>query len=189
MVTEGRTVSPKEVMMAAPTLDSAGISELLLAVSSACCCVQLTMDRADSCQAGSTRNTTRAKYYRIPCRRTYGGTHSSALSSMSVFSRLNAKNRFRDLSTRTAQKLSGSQPTILGYLRPKLSSRPRDSDMSKLIQGFTVSRQAWRYCHSLRIVKLPDTVVAVGHAAFQGCYSLMTVEMPGCVELGVRRLG
>ena len=139
MVTEGRTVSPKEVMMAAPTLDSAGISELLLAVSSACCCVQLTMDRADSCQAGSMRNTTRAKYYRIPCRRTYGGTHSSALSSMSVFSRLNAKNRFRDLSTRTAQKLSGSQPTILGYLRPKLSSRPRDSDMSKLIQGFARS--------------------------------------------------
>ena len=53
--------------------------------------------------------------------------------------------------------------------------------------GFhTVSRQAWRYCHSLRIVKLPDTVVAIGYAAFQGCYSLKTVEMPGCVELGVR---
>ena len=53
--------------------------------------------------------------------------------------------------------------------------------------GFhTVSRQAWRYCHSLRIVKLPDTVVAIGYAAFQGCYSLQTVEMPGCVELGVR---
>ena len=53
--------------------------------------------------------------------------------------------------------------------------------------GFhTVSRPAWRYCHSLRIVKLPDTVVAIGYAAFQGCYSLKTVEMPGCVELGVR---
>ena len=57
----------------------------------------------------------------------------------------------------------------------------------KVDPGFhTVSRQAWRYCHSLRIVKLPDTVVAIGYAAFQGCYSLMTVEMPGCVELGVR---
>ena len=44
----------------------------------------------------------------------------------------------------------------------------------------TIDRQAWRYCHSLRIVKLPDTVVAIGHA-FQGCYSLVTVEIPGCV--------
>ena len=51
--------------------------------------------------------------------------------------------------------------------------------------GFrTVSPQVWRYCHSLRIVKLPDTVVAIGYAAFQGCYSLQIVEMPGCVELG-----
>ena len=57
----------------------------------------------------------------------------------------------------------------------------------KVDPGFhMVSRQARRYCHSLRIVKLPDTVVAIGYAAFQGCYSLMTVEMPGCVELGVR---
>ena len=47
-----------------------------------------------------------------------------------------------------------------------------------------VSRQARRYCHSLRIVKLPDTVVAIGYAAFQGCYSLMTVEMPGCLAIG-----
>ena len=53
--------------------------------------------------------------------------------------------------------------------------------------GFcAVSPQAWRYCHSLRIVKLPDTVVVIGYAAFQGCYSLQVVEMPGCVELGVR---
>ena len=57
----------------------------------------------------------------------------------------------------------------------------------KVDPGFhTIDRQAWRYCHSLRIVKLPDTVVAIGYAAFQGCYSLATVEMPGCVELGVR---
>ena len=53
--------------------------------------------------------------------------------------------------------------------------------------GFcTVSPQLWRYCHSLRIVKLPDTVVAIGYAAFQGCYSLQVIEMPGCVELDVR---
>ena len=57
----------------------------------------------------------------------------------------------------------------------------------KLDVGFgTVSPQAWRYCHSLRIVKLPDTVFVIGYAAFQGCYSLQVVEMPGCVELGVR---
>ena len=57
----------------------------------------------------------------------------------------------------------------------------------KVDTGFhTVSQQVWRYCHSLRIVKLLDTVVAIGYAAFQGCYSLKKVEMPGCVELGVR---
>ena len=53
--------------------------------------------------------------------------------------------------------------------------------------GFsTISPQGWRYCHSLRIVKLPDTVVTLGYAAFQGCYSLQVAEMPGCVEFGVR---
>ena len=53
--------------------------------------------------------------------------------------------------------------------------------------GFSaISPQAWRYCHSLRIVKLPDTVVTLGYAAFQGCYSLQVAEMPGCVEFGVR---
>ena len=55
----------------------------------------------------------------------------------------------------------------------------------RLDAGFrTICPQVWRYCHSLRVVKLPDTVI--GYAAFQGCYSLQTVEMPGCVELGVR---
>ena len=57
----------------------------------------------------------------------------------------------------------------------------------RLDVGFcTVSPQVWRYCHSLRIVELPDTAVAIGYAAFQGCCSLQIVEMPGCVELGVR---
>ena len=50
----------------------------------------------------------------------------------------------------------------------------------------TIDRQAWRYCHSLQIVKLPDAVVAIEYAAFQGCYALVMVEMPGCVALGVR---
>ena len=46
----------------------------------------------------------------------------------------------------------------------------------KVDSGFhTVSRQAWRYCHSLRIVKLPDTV-------FQGCYSLKMVDLFARVE-------
>ena len=53
--------------------------------------------------------------------------------------------------------------------------------------GFTAtSPQEWRYCHSLRIVKLLDTVVTLGYAVFQGCYSLQVAEMPGCVEFGVR---
>ena len=58
---------------------------------------------------------------------------------------------------------------------------------ARLDAGFTaISPQGWRYCHSLRIVKLPDTVVTLGYAAFQGCYSLQVAEMPGCVEFGVR---
>ena len=55
----------------------------------------------------------------------------------------------------------------------------------KVDPGFhMIDRQAWRYCHSLQIVKLPDTAVAIEYAAFQGCYTLVMVEMPGCVELG-----
>ena len=53
--------------------------------------------------------------------------------------------------------------------------------------GFhTIERQAWRYCHTLTIVKLPSSVVAIENAAFQGCYALTTVAMPGCVSLGAR---
>ena len=43
-----------------------------------------------------------------------------------------------------------------------------------------ISPQGWRYCHSLRIVKLPDAVVTLGYAVFQGCYSLQVAEMPEC---------
>ena len=49
-----------------------------------------------------------------------------------------------------------------------------------------VDREAWRYCYSLQIVKLPESVVAVEYAAFQGCFALTMVEMPGCVAFGVR---
>ena len=53
--------------------------------------------------------------------------------------------------------------------------------------GFhTIDRQAWRYCPSLRIVKLPETVGAIEYASFQGCYALEVAEMPGCVFFGVR---
>ena len=50
----------------------------------------------------------------------------------------------------------------------------------------TVDREAWRYCYSLQIVKLPNTAVAVEYAAFQGCFALTMVEMCGCVAFGVR---
>ena len=50
----------------------------------------------------------------------------------------------------------------------------------------TIERQAWRYCHTLTIVKLPCSVVTIANAAFQGCYALTTVEMPGCLSLGAR---
>ena len=36
------------------------------------------------------------------------------------------------------------------------------------------------------IVKLPCSVVTIANAAFQGCYALTTVEMPGCLSLGAR---
>ena len=49
-----------------------------------------------------------------------------------------------------------------------------------------IDREAWRYCYSLQIVKLPTTVVAVEYAAFQGCFALSRVEMLGCVAFGVR---
>ena len=50
--------------------------------------------------------------------------------------------------------------------------------------GFhTIDRQAWRYCPSLRIVKLPETVVAIEYASFQGCYALEVAEMPECCAL------
>ena len=50
----------------------------------------------------------------------------------------------------------------------------------------TIERQAWRYCHTLTIVKLPSSVVTVSNAVFQGCYALTTVVMPGCLFLGAR---
>ena len=50
----------------------------------------------------------------------------------------------------------------------------------------TIERQVWRYCHTLIIVKLPSTVVTIANAAFQGCYALTTVAMPGCLSLGAR---
>ena len=50
----------------------------------------------------------------------------------------------------------------------------------------TIERQAWRYCHTLIIVRLPGSVVTVENAVFQGCYALTTVAMPGCLHLGAR---
>ena len=50
----------------------------------------------------------------------------------------------------------------------------------------TIERQVWRYCHTLTIVKLPNSVVTIENAVFQGCYALTTVVMPGCLFLGAR---
>ena len=55
---------------------------------------------------------------------------------------------------RRFESLSPSQV----FLKPRPSTRPRES----ATPGFTaISPQGWRYCHSLRIVKLPDTVVTL----------------------------
>ena len=85
---------------------------------------------------------------------------------------------------RTTPKLSGSRLVTVEFLKPSSIARLRHV---KVDPGFhTIDRQAWRRCHSLQIVKLPDTVVAIEYAAFQVCCTLVMVEMPGCVELRVR---
>ena len=55
--------------------------------------------------------------------------------------------------------------------------------------GFhTIDRQAWRYCHSLTIVKSPSSVVAVEYAAFQGCYALTAVATSVMYEKACGRI-
>ena len=74
----------------------------------------------------------------------------------------------------------------MGILPPAFFSLTRLRHV-QMESGFhTIDRQAWRYCPSLRIVKLPETVVAIEYASFQGCYALEVAEMPGCVFFGVR---
>ena len=41
-----------------------------------------------------------------------------------------------------------------------------------------IDRQAWRHYHSLAIVKVPSSVVAVEYAAFLACHALTLVAMP-----------
>ena len=48
----------------------------------------------------------------------------------------------------------------------------------------TVGEAAWQSCQRLQIVKLPDTVVCLQDGAFQRCYELRTVLVPGCKQFG-----
>ena len=50
----------------------------------------------------------------------------------------------------------------------------------------TVEREAWQNCNQLQVVKLPSTVVSIQNSAFQGCFALVIVLVPGCVDFGVR---
>ena len=53
----------------------------------------------------------------------------------------------------------------------------------------TVGESAWQSCQRLQIVKLPATVVCLQDGAFQGCYELKMVLVPGCKQLRVRTPG
>ena len=97
---------------------------------------------------------------------------------MSVFSRLSARNRSTGPDYEDYPKAIRVPANDAGILEAKAFFSIARLRHVQVDPGFhTIERQAWRYCH---------TVVAIGYAAFQGCYSLVTVEMPGCVELGVR---
>ena len=48
----------------------------------------------------------------------------------------------------------------------------------------TIVEAAWQSCQRLQIVKLPDTVVCLQDGAFQRCYELRTVLVPGCKQFG-----
>ena len=48
----------------------------------------------------------------------------------------------------------------------------------------TIGEAAWQSCQRLQIIKLPDTVVCLQDGAFQRCYELRTVLVPGCKQFG-----
>ena len=50
----------------------------------------------------------------------------------------------------------------------------------------TIGASAWQSCQQLQIVKLPPSVVCLQDGAFQGCYALMDVLVPGCIRFGRR---
>ena len=45
---------------------------------------------------------------------------------------------------------------------------------------------AWQGCQQLQIVKLPSSVLSLEDGAFQGCYALREVVVPGCVQFSRR---
>ena len=54
-------------------------------------------------------------------------------------------------------------------------------------EGFRiVGEAAWRSCHRLQIVHLPDTVVSLRRGAFCRCYVLREVTAPGCRHFGTK---
>ena len=47
-----------------------------------------------------------------------------------------------------------------------------------------VAEEAWRNCQNLQIVHLADTVLSLQKRAFQRCYALRTILVPGCKQFG-----
>ena len=81
--------------------------------------------------------------------------------------------KFQGLDYEDCPKAIRVPATDSGMLEAKaFHSTARVRHVRLDVKFCTVCPQVWRYCHSLRIVKLPDTVVGIGYAAFQGCYSL-----------------
>ena len=49
-----------------------------------------------------------------------------------------------------------------------------------------IGSAAWQSRPQLQIVKLPPSVVSLQDGAFQGCYVFRQIEVPGCVQFGIR---
>ena len=87
----------------------------------------------------------------------------------------NNKN-LQELDCETARSQLESLYTDLGILEAKaFHSTARVRHVSLDEEFSTVSLQVWRHCHSLRIVKQPDTEVATDCAVFQGSCCLAAI--------------
>ena len=74
--------------------------------------------------------------------------------------------------------------TVVGF-----TGEPVYIDIPGFIEGCPVTEirdNAFYNCHSLKSIKLPDTVLKIGHHSFYACYELESVILPdGLEEIGM----